>query len=47
MAFYGGCLGPCFGELHVELPGIDLGSFGLVDALSQLRGLPIVLLVEG
>ena len=31
-----GCLGLCFGELHVELPGKDLGFFGSVDALPQL-----------
>jgi hypothetical protein len=37
----------CFGELHMELPGIDLSFFGSVDALPQLGGLLVMLLIEG
>ena len=47
MALYDDCSGMCFGKLYVELPSYNLGSFGSVDALSQLRGLLVVLLVEG
>ena len=37
----------CLGKLHMELPGVDLAFFGSVDAIPQLRGLSIVLLIEG
>jgi hypothetical protein len=37
----------CFGKLHVEFPSVDLGFFGLVDALAQFVGLLVVLLVKG
>ena len=37
----------CFGELHVELLGGDLSFFGSVDALPQLRGLLVMMLIEG
>ena len=36
-----------FDELHVELPGVDLGFLGSVDALPQLEGLHVVLFVKG
>jgi hypothetical protein len=45
-AFCGGCSGMRFGELHVELPGTNLGFFGSMDALPRLRGLLVVLLIE-
>jgi hypothetical protein len=45
-AFCGGCSGMHFGELHV-LPSIDLGFFSSMDALPQLGGLLVVLLLEG
>ena len=32
-AFYSGCSGLGFGELYVDLPGIDLSFFGVVDAV--------------
>ena len=35
VAFCDGCLGMRFGELHVELSGVDLGFFNTVDALPQ------------
>jgi hypothetical protein len=37
----------CLGKLHMELPGIGLGFFGLVDVIPQLRGLLVVLFIEG
>jgi hypothetical protein len=46
-AFCSGCSGLCFSELHVELPGVDLGLLGMVDIVSQSGGLLVVLLVEG
>ena len=46
-AFHSGCSGMCLGKLHMELPGVDLGFFGSVDAIPQLGGLSVVLLIEG
>jgi hypothetical protein len=45
--FYSGCSGMRLGKLHVELPSVDLGFFGSVDAIPQLRALLVMLLIEG
>jgi hypothetical protein len=45
-AFCGGCSSVCLGELHMELPGVDLGFFGSVDVIPQPEGLSVMLLVE-
>ena len=47
MAFSGGYSGLGFGELHVEIPGVDLGFFDMVDAVPQLGSSLVVLVVEG
>jgi hypothetical protein len=46
-AFHDGDTGLCFGIVDMESPGIYFGFHGAGDAVPQLGGLLIVLLVEG
>ena len=42
----GRCTGMRFDKLHLEHPGEDLGLLGSAEALPQLRGLPVILLIQ-
>ena len=46
-AFSSSCSGLGFIELYMELPGIELGFFDVVDIVPPLGSLFVVLLVEG
>ena len=42
----GCCTGMCFGKLHLEHLGEDLGFLGSPEALPQLRGLLVILIIQ-
>jgi len=46
MTFCGCHIGVRLSELHFEHPREDLGFLGSSEALPQLRGLPIILLIQ-